>query len=203
MMRPTARLRRVPRLLVGLWVFGAGIAMIVMGDFGVPPWDVLHQGIARQTPLSIGTAIVIVGTGLVAALLLLREPIGIGTAANVVVIGLAVDTTLWLFDDPTSTVGRVAVTLAGPAVIAVGSGLYLGVHLGPGPRDGLMTALGRRGMTIWKARFGIEAGALVAGLALGGTVGWGTVWFLVSIGPFVQIALARLALPATEIQAVR
>lgn len=194
----TAQVRRMPRLLVGLWIFGVGIAMIVMGDFGVPPWDVLHQGLERQTPLSIGTAIIVVGAILVVALLFLREPIGVGTAANVIVIGVAVDTTLWLFDDPTSTIGRVGVTLAGPVVIAVGSGLYLGVHLGPGPRDGLMTALGRRGVTIWKARFGIEAVALGAGVVLGGTVGWGTVWFLVSIGPLVQIALARLALPPDE-----
>lgn len=200
---PAVQLRRLPRLLVGLWLFGTGIAIIVMGDFGVPPWDVLHQGLERQTPLSIGTAIVVVGAVLVTVLLVLREPIGIGTAANVVVIGLAVDTTLWLFDDPESTLGRVALTFVGPAVIAVGSGLYLGVHLGPGPRDGLMTALGRRGVTIWKARFGVEATALVAGVVLGGTVGWGTVWFLVSIGPFVQVALARLALPTTATEPVR
>ncbi|MFT5203738.1 MAG: putative membrane protein YczE [Candidatus Aldehydirespiratoraceae bacterium] len=192
------QLRRIPRLLVGLWIFGVGIAMILMGDFGLPPWDVLHQGIQEQSPLSIGTAIIVVGACLVAVMALLREPIGIGTVANVLVIGVAVDVTLWMFDDPTSTFGRAAATLAGPAVIAVGSGLYLGVHLGSGPRDGMMTALGRRGVTIWKARLAVEAVALGGGLLLGGSVGWGTIWFLVSIGPLVQLSLARLSLPVTE-----
>jgi uncharacterized membrane protein YczE len=192
------QLRRIPRLLVGLWIFGVGIAMILMGDFGLPPWDVLHQGIEEQSPLSIGTAIIVVGACLVAVMALLREPIGIGTVANVLVIGVAVDATLWMFDDPTSTIGRAAATLAGPAVIAVGSGLYLGVRLGSGPRDGMMAALGRRGVIIWKARLAVEAAALAAGHLLGGSVGWGTIWFLVSIGPLVQLSLARLSLPVVE-----
>jgi len=98
---------------------------------------------------------------------------------------------------------RVALTLTGPIVVAIGSGFYLGAGLGPGPRDGLMTALGRRGITIWKARFGIEAAALIGGMLLGGTVGWGTVWFLVVIGPTVHFFLDRLALPleANEVAA--
>ncbi|MDG2028392.1 MAG: hypothetical protein P8J50_14890 [Acidimicrobiales bacterium] len=188
----------MPRLLVGLWVFGVGIALILMGDFGLPPWDVLHQGLEERTSLSIGTATIVVGAVLVLAMLALREPIRIGTVANVVVIGTAVDATLWMFDDPTSTAARIAFTVCGPAVIAIGSGLYIGVHLGPGPRDGMMTALGRRGVTIWKARLGVEAAALVVGVILGGTVGFGTVWFLVSIGPLVHIALDRLSLPTAE-----
>lgn len=185
----------MPRLVLGLWMFGVGIAMILLGDFGAPPWDVLHVGLEQQTPLSIGTATMLVGALLVLVMAVLREPIGVGTVANVIVIGLSVDVTLWLVDDPASTVARAALTLGGPVVIALGSGLYLGVRLGSGPRDGLMTALGRRGVTIWKARMGIEATAMVAGLILGGAVGWGTVWFLVSIGPMVQVALARLSMP--------
>lgn len=195
MLPVSTQIKRLPRLAVGLYVFGAGIALIVRGDYGLPGWDVFHQGLSKHTPLSIGGAIIAVGAVLLVALILLREPVGLGTVGNVVLIGLSVDFTLWLIDEPSSRVVRAALTLGGPAVIAVGSGIYLGVRLGPGPRDGLMTALGRRGVTIWKARFVVEAGALVAGVALGGTVGWGTIWFLVSIGPMVQIALPHLAVP--------
>ena len=85
--------------------------------------------------------------------------------------------------------------LGGPLVVAVASGFYLGVRLGPGPRDGLMTAMARRGITLWKARFGVEAAALVAGYLMGGTVGGGTIWFLVIIGPAVQISLRFLSVP--------
>jgi len=189
------QLRRTPRLVVGLVLFGIGIAMIVLGDFGLPGWDVFHQGLSEKTPISIGTAVILVGAVLVLILLWLREPIGIGTIANVILIGLAMDATLFLVDDPTNTWTRAALTLTGPLVVAIGSGLYLGVRLGPGPRDGLMTALARRGVTLWKARFTIEALALTAGYFMGGTIGWGTIWFLVSIGPAVQVALRLLSVP--------
>ena len=189
------QLRRTPRLVVGLVLFGIGIAMIVLGDFGLPGWDVFHQGLSEKTPISIGTAVILVGAVLVLVLLWLREPIGIGTIANVILIGLAMDATLFLVDDPTNTWTRAALTLTGPLVVAIGSGLYLGVRLGPGPRDGLMTALARRGVTLWKARFTIEALALTAGYFMGGTIGWGTIWFLVSIGPAVQVALRLLSVP--------
>jgi uncharacterized membrane protein YczE len=58
-----------------------------------------------------------------------------------------------------------------------------------------MTAMARRGITVWKARTAVEATVLVGGFLMGGTVGWGTVWFLVSIGPAVQIALRFLSVP--------
>lgn len=191
------QVRRLPRLVVGLVVFGVGIGLVILGDYGLPGWDVLHQGLSEQLPISIGTAIIGVGALILLALIVLREPIGVGTVGNVIVIGLAVDATLWLIDDPTNAPVRAVFTLTGPLVVAVGSGLYLGVRLGPGPRDGLMTALGRRGVTIWKARFGIEAAALIGGLILGGTAGWGTVWFLVIIGPAVQWSLRHLSVPVT------
>ncbi len=180
---------------MGLTLFGVGLAMVVLGDYGLPGWDVFHQGLAERTPLTIGTAVIVVGAVLLIVILALREPIGVGTVANVVVIGLALDATLWLVDEPASAPVRVALTLLGPLVVAVGSGLYLGVRLGPGTRDGLMTALERRGVTLWKARLGIEAAALASGAALGGTVGWGTIWFLVVIGPAVQVALRHLSVP--------
>ncbi len=176
-------------------VFGVGVAMIVLGDFGLPGWDVLHQGLSEKIPITIGTAVILVGAVIMVFLLILREPIGFGTIANIIVIGLAMDATLLVFDEPTGTWARVALTLTGPLVIAVGSGLYLGVRLGPGPRDGLMTALARRGVTLWKARTVVEAAAFTAGYLMGGTIGWGTIWFLLTIGPSVQIALRFLSVP--------
>ncbi|MEM7271989.1 MAG: hypothetical protein AAF547_02810 [Actinomycetota bacterium] len=189
------QLRRLPRLVVGLVVFGAGVACAIAGDWGLPGWDVFHQGLAEQTPLTIGQATIAVGAVLLLAMVALREPIGVGTVGNVLLIGLSVDATLWLLDEPSDPVVRAGLTLVGPLVVAVGSGLYLGVRLGSGPRDGIMTALDRRGVTLWKARFGIEAAALVAGVILGGTIGWGTIWFLVIIGPAVQAALRVLSVP--------
>lgn len=182
--------------MLGLVLFGIGLGLLISGGNGLPGWDVLHQGIAERTPLSIGNAVMAVGAVLLIAMVLLREPIGIGTVANVVVIGLALDATVAVIGEPDTWAVGALLTLAGPVVVAVGSGFYLGVRLGSGPRDGLMTALDKRGVTLWKARFGIEATVLVAGFFLGGTIGWGTVWFMATIGPMVQFGIKHLSLPA-------
>jgi uncharacterized membrane protein YczE len=148
-------LTRLPRLVVGLAGFGAGLALIVRAGYGQGPWTVFHEGVSLRTPMSIGLATIATGALIVAVVLSFGEPIGIGTVANVVVIGLSTDATLALVDRPDAAVVRVAFTLVAPPLVALGSGLYLGARLGPGPRDGLMTGLHKRGVPIWKARFGI------------------------------------------------
>ena len=183
---------RLTRLGLGIVLFGVGLALVVIGDFGLPPWDIFHQGLAEQTWLTIGTAMILVGVVLLIALLALREPLGFGTLANVLVIGLVVDAAIDIGGNPSNSIVRALCTFLGPLVVALGSGFYIGARLGPGPRDGLMTALDRRGIAIWKARTFIEGAALACGLVMGGTIGWGTVWFVVSIGPAVQFFLRRL-----------
>ncbi len=185
-------LRRIPQVLLGLVFFGVGIAFMVNGDLGLGPWDVFHKAVAARTGLSIGT--VIIGTGLLVVLLFvpLREQLGLGTILNAFVIGLSADAALSVLEAPSAFAGRLAFTLAGPVVIALGSGLYIGGGLGPGPRDGVMTGLSKRGIAVWKARTGIEMTVLAVGLLLGGSVGIGTIWFTFGIGPMVQWFLPRL-----------
>ncbi len=183
---------RYLRLAVGLIFFGVGLGLVLLGDFGLPPWDILHQGIAEQTWLTFGTAMIVIGILLLIALLILKEPLGVGTLANVLVIGLVVDATISITGSPSNSLVRAFCTAFGPVVVAIGSGFYIGARLGPGPRDGLMTALDRRGIAIWKARTLIEGAALACGLAMGGTIGWGTLWFVVVIGPAVQFFLRLL-----------
>lgn len=195
------RTERVARLLLGLVLFGVGLGFIIAADLGLPPWDIFHQGLGRQLDQPIGRMINLVGFVLLLVMVVLREPMGLGTILNIIVIGVAVDAFLAAVGEPESLVVRWALVLTGPAVVAVGSGLYIGARLGPGPRDGIMTALDKRGIAVWKARTAIEATAFVAGLALGGTVGFGTVWFLVTIGPLVDIALRLLSVAPTATEA--
>lgn len=184
--------RRLPRLFLGLALFGVGIAFMVRADLGLSPWDVLHEGVAGRTALSIGMVSIL--TSLVVLLLWipLRERPGIGTLCNAVVIGLVVDATLWAMPEMHQLAPRIALMLLGPVVVAVGSGYYIGAGLGPGPRDGLMTGLARRGPAIGPVRGGIELVVLLLGWALGGTVGVGTVVFTLGIGPLVHLFLGRL-----------
>ena len=179
-------LRRLVQIVVGLYVFGAGLAFTVIGGFGQGAWTVFHEGISDHTPLTIGGATVLTGTVVFIVVLVMKVPVGRGTILNVLLIGPSTALTLWLIDSPDHWVGRAAFTISGPLVVALGSSLYLGVHWGPGPRDGLMLGLNERGVSIRSGRFGVEATAFTAGFLLGGTIGWGTVWSLVAIGPAVQ-----------------
>ena len=191
---PYARavLARVPGLLVGLILFGVGIALKLRSGLGLSPWDAFHQGIANHLPLSIGVVTILVSGLVLLAWIPLRQRVGVGTLLNVVLVGATIDITLHVVAETGSTIVRWAYLLASLGLIGLGSGLYIGARLGPGPRDGVMTGLAARGLSIRLARTLIEGTVLLAGWLLGGAVGVGTVVFAVLIGPLVQFFLRRL-----------
>ncbi len=183
---------RIPALVVGLLLFGAGIAFMVEAGLGLGPWEALHQGIARHTGLEIGTVSVLLGIPILALWWPLGERPGIGTLLNVALIGASTNLVIALLPTPADDASavRLALMLAGVVVIALGSGIYLSTDLGPGPRDGLMTGVHHRfGWSIRRARTVVELSVLGIGWILGGTVGIGTVVFALGIGPLVQVAL--------------
>ena len=184
---------RVARLTGGLVLFGLSLALMVRADLGLGPWDVLHQGLARRLGLPIGTVTILVGALVLLAWVPLRQRPGPGTVANVVVVGIAADGSLALLPTPHLLALRLALLLLGTVLMAVATGLYVGAAFGPGPRDGLMTGLARRGIPVRVARTGIELTVLAFGFLAGGTVGIGTVVFALTIGPLVQLTLPLLA----------
>lgn len=170
-------------LVGGLWLFGTGEALLVASHLGNTPWTVLAQGVSRHTPLSIGAATFAISLVVLIGWIPLRERPGFGTLANAVVIAVAIDAMLRVLPQPHAAVGRITEVAAAIAAIGIASGLYLTTWLGPGPRDGLMTGLARRlGAPIAGVRLSIELTVLVAGWALGGRVGLGTVVFALTIG---------------------
>ncbi len=179
--------RRISQLLFGLCLFGFALALAVEASLGVNAWSVFTQGVSDLTGLSFGTVVVLTGVALLVVLRQLGEPLGLGTICNALIIGPAADLCLWVIPDVSNMAIRVAMIAAAPAVLGLASGLYLGAGVGPGPRDGLMTAISRRGFTIWKARTMVELGALAVGAILGGDVGFGTAWMALSVGYWVQL----------------
>ena len=181
-------------LMTGLWLFGTGEALLVASHLGNTPWTVLAQGVSKHSSLSIGEATFAISVVVLLAWIPLRERPGFGTVANAVVIAVAIDAMLHVLPQPSDATGRVAEVAAAIAAIGLGSGLYLTTWLGPGPRDGWMTGLAARlHAPIAYVRLSIELTALVAGWALGGRVGLGTVVFAVTIGHAVAAAMRLLA----------
>lgn len=185
--------RRLGQLLPGLVCFGVGIALMVRADLGLSPWQVFHQGVAKNLGLEIGTVVILTGIVVLLAWIPLRERFGLGTILNVALIGNVVNVTLQLLpEDLGMLAARLVAMSAGIMLIGIGSGLYIGAGMGPGPRDGLMTGFARRGLNIGAVRTGLEVTVLIVGWLLGGTVGAGTVAFALSIGPLIGFFLPRL-----------
>jgi uncharacterized membrane protein YczE len=191
---PDPAISRLVRCVVGLGLFGAGIAFIIAADWGLGPWDVLHHGLSERTGIAIGTLIILVGAAAMVLWIPLRERPGWGTVINTIEIGLVVnllEPRLGTFD---SVPTRSAALIGGVVIVALGSGIYLGAGLGSGPRDGLMMGLERLGLSVRLGRTIIEATVLALGFLLGGSVGVGTLVFALGIGPLVQVFLPRFRL---------
>jgi uncharacterized membrane protein YczE len=191
--------RRLAQLYAGLVLYGVSMALMVRSSLGVMPWDVLHQGLSRRLGWSLGTVTIVVGALVLLAWIPLRERPGLGTLSNVVVVGLAVDAVLAVLPAPGGLPGRAAFAAAGILLNGVATAAYIGVRLGPGPRDGLMTGLVRRtGGPLGPIRTAIEVTVVLTGWLLGGTLGVVTVLYALSIGPLVHLLLPRFALTPPE-----
>ena len=184
-------LTRVLILIFGLAIFGIGDALLIQSNIGNAPWSVLAQGVSRHTPLSLGESTFVIGCVVLLLWWPLHERPGFGTLANIAVISLFIQVGVTIFpmvdhNWPLS----IAMVLVGIALVGAGSTLYITTGLGPGPRDGLMTAIHKRtGVRVARVRLGIEMCALISGALLGGRLGIGTAMFAILIGYSIAIWL--------------
>jgi uncharacterized membrane protein YczE len=182
--------RRFAQLFVGLVLYGVSLALMVRGRLGLAPWDVLHSGLIRYLPITLGQAVVLMSFVVLLIWIPLREVPGIGTVANALVVGFSADGTLALLDAPHPVVLRIGLMVGGVLLCGLAGALYIGAQFGRGPRDGLMTGLARRtGRSLRTVRTGIELTVVAVGLLLGGTIGIGTVLYALAIGPLTQLWL--------------
>ena len=183
-------IRRLSQLLLGLYLYGVSMALLLRAGLGLDPWDVFHQGLAGHVGLSFGMLVSLVGALVLLLWIPLRQRPGVGTVANVLVIGASVDLTMMVLPAVEGFAVRAGLLLGGVALNGIAGAMYIGAGLGPGPRDGLMTGLVRRtGWSIRRVRTGIELAVLALGWLLGGTVGVGTVLYALAIGPLTQTFL--------------
>ena len=190
--------RRLTQLIIGLFLYGMGIALIVRGAIGVAPWDVLTQGVDNHTHLGFGLITVLLSGVVLLFWIPLRQKPGVGTVLNALLVGPSADVGLALIPADLDLWARILLFAAGLLLLAVATGLYIGAHFGPGPRDGLMTGLHRRtGWPIWIVRTGIELTVLSIGWVLGGNVGVGTVLFAVLVGPLCNWTIPLFSIRRT------
>ena len=191
--------RRLIQLFAGLFLYGLSIAMIVRADLGLDPWDVLNQGVferfAKPAGINFGLVVNLIGMAVLLLWIPLRQKPGIGTVANVLVIGTVANVGLGWIPSDLGLPLRAGLLIAGIVLNGVASGAYIGAGLGPGPRDGLMTGIiARTGWPVKWVRTAIELAVIAVGWLLGGSVGVGTLLYALTIGPLVHIFLPLLTI---------
>jgi uncharacterized membrane protein YczE len=189
--------RRIIQLALGLFLYGIAISLIVRAAIGVAPWDVLSQGVVKQTGLSFGLVTVALSVVVLLLWIPIKQKPGIGTLLNALFVGPSAEVGLAFLPVPDSLLMQIVFFAGGLALLAVATGLYIGARFGPGPRDGLMTGIHRKfGWRIWIVRTSIEVTVLSIGWLLGGNVGIGTLAFALLIGPMVNITMPFFLVPA-------
>ena len=189
--------RRIVQLLLGLFLYGIAISLIVRAAIGVAPWDVLSQGVVKQTGLSFGLVTVALSVVVLLLWIPIKQKLGIGTLLNALLVGPSAEVGLALLPVPEGLVLQIVYFAGGLSLLAIATGLYIGARFGPGPRDGLMTGIHRKfGWGIWIVRTAIEVTVLSIGWLLGVNVGLGTLAFALLIGPMVNVTMPLLLVPA-------
>ena len=189
--------RRWVQLLLGLFLYGIAISMMLRAAVGISPWDVLAQGISIRSGIPFGLVTNIVGGVVLLLWIPIRQRLGIGTVLNALLIGPSAEVGLWLIPEQTELWVRIPLFVGGLVLLAIATGMYIGARFGPGPRDGLMTGIHRRfGIRIWIVRTSLEVVVLIIGWILGGDVGFGTLAFALLVGPLVHITMPVLLVPA-------
>lgn len=177
---------RLLNLFIGLTLYALAMALIIRAQLGVDPWDVFHLGLANYLPLSLGAIVILTAAVVLLAWIPLKQWPGIGTLANALYLGVALDFFLWILPEVHSW--NVLVFTAAIIINGLGGAMYIGSHFGAGPRDGLMTGLHlRTGLSIRLVRTALELSVLGVGWLLGGPVGIGTVAYALLIGPATQL----------------
>ena len=181
---------RVSVLFFGLFIFGLGDSLLIQSEIGNAPWSVLAQAISNRLDITMGWSTFAISSLVLLLWIPLKEKPGFGTLSNIALIAAAIQVGVTIFPTPDSYLVGIIYCLIGIGMVGVGSSLYITCGLGPGPRDGLMTALHHRsGIRIGRVRLGIEGSVLVMGWLLGGTVGLGTLLFATLIGQSIAVAL--------------
>lgn len=177
---------RLPMLVIGLIGFGASCALLIKAGLGALGWDVLTLGIMELTGASYGLITIITSFVVLLFWIPLKEMPGLGTLANAVLVGLSADVAMGFIPDPSHILLQWAYLLVGILLFSFFDALYLGAQFGSGPRDGLMTGLVRvTGRPVWLVRSVLEVSVVIAGIAMGGKFGIGTLLIAFTIGPLI------------------
>jgi len=164
----------------------------------VSPWTVFAEGLTNVTGWSLGFATFVISASVLILWIPLKQTPGMGTILNAIIIALVLEYVLPFLPTLETYIANAVLALMGVLVTGLGGAIYLIANLGPGPRDGLMVGLQTvTHQPIALVRTFLELTVVAIGWALGGTLGLGTIFFVLGIGPAMAIGMQILQLRST------
>lgn len=180
----------IASLLVGCTLIGVAVNMMVVADLGLAPYDVFSSGISHRAGLSLGQAGWLVAGALFGVAMVFGQRPSPWSVVFVLGNGVAIDLTTGLINAPTSSAGRLALVLTAIVVMAFGINFVLHAGVTGGAFELLMRAGAERGVDPIKIRYSLDIGILLAGIALGGSLGTATLLYAAAMGlVFAQMRL--------------
>ncbi len=180
-------LKKVPSLILALFILALGIVLVKQSGLGLDPWGVFHEGMSNLTGLSFGVIIEYIGYIILILSLFIKIYPGLGTILNILLVGKFCDLLLdsnWF--EPTGA-ERYIYFILGFLVLNFGRAMYISRNLGSGPRDGLFVGVVK--FTQIDVKFvkpGIELIVFTLGIIYKGTFGVGTLLLMFASGYFVE-----------------
>lgn len=200
--------RRMAALFLGVFLMGAGVAVFDQLGFGTDPCSVMNLAVCRLIGWSYGNWMLTMNVILLLILLLLGEirRIGVGSLANIVLVGYSADFVSWIINMVHPLSGetlavKLIVFVPTMVVFLIAVSLYMAVDMGVSPYDAMPQVIAQR----IKKPFSIvrlfwDIAVLTIGYLLGGRVGLVTLVTGFCVGP-VFGAIAGFIRPFFENEA--
>lgn len=206
-------IKRLILFFVGMSIIQFGVALFLKTSIGSDTFTVFTQGlaatldktrlkdfflvkwIAGSAQVTPGVAnMILLITLFVIILVVDRKKINIGTLICVVGVGPIIDLGVRLVSyfpvESYNYVLKAILILVGCFIIAIGFSIQSAANLGVAPNDIIPFIIQDKTKIQYRwIRIGLDAGYLIIGFILGGTIGLGTILALLSTGPFIQFCL--------------
>lgn len=190
--------RRAAALLASVSMMGVGVALFTMVGFGTDPCSTFSLGLSGKTGISYGTCQLMLNAVLFIPVLL-KDPsrIGLGTLANMLLVGYFADGFRWLTGPVVTPQSPMVIRLLCFFVTLIlfllAASLYMAVDLGVAPYDALpqMIAQKTKKLSFRTIRILWDVSFLVLGFLMGATVGLTTILTGFCLGPVIVAVRQR------------
>ncbi len=204
--------KRVVMSMIAVVILGINVGLFKTAMLGVDPFTVLVSGLDLITPFDYGIDYIIINTVLIIfSLICDRRTIGIGTLANLFLIGYITQFSQQFFNsifvNPTLIV-RAACYLVGFVVLSFAASLYFTADVGVSTYDAIAITLSRkykvaefRYLRIMTDVFCVVSGAILCYIGGGdvksilAVVGVGTIFTAFFMGPLVDFFNRKVSGP--------